>query len=633
MVTVSFLLHHLAYKVTISTAHSSKGVQKIYKFNSDEIPPPQQQQRVTTSTFVFFISTDLSTFKLVLDQIHRALQALTSTTTATATTHLDDIKMFHIISCPTVLYAQSVQLEQEGLHGFVQLHRFNWDFITLDTDLMSLECTQLYRQLFVKEDSSLLSSVAHSFRVFTMVFGTPNIVLTHGAHAEMLWKMVDRMETESKVEPVEAAPDFNAMLLMDRNKDYPSCLLTPVVYAGLLHELFPVHSGSVQMHAGRNKINENQLNFLQRSGGAAVATAANKPETTTLRLNGMSDQIYRINRYKHFSEVVQLLSAQAKALGMEGRNLKGMELREMQEYVANKLPQVTTQKKELFKHLIMCETIVAELGGNFEQIQQLEESMLLGSNRKTVLGRINEALSIDAHKYNSLRHICLLYLTCGLSTDEATTFIGNYLNAFGYRHLPMFLQLMSAKLFPEIDVTTATATSAAASAKVAAVNLLLSNINLRQNPFQIDANKLKLIQADRPEVAKTSSEPTVTCPSYVFSGSYRPFVAQICNFLLNSERFEEFFGKCGHLDAMRVAQYSGGVRKNVCLSDVATAVKAESIPDIFPLKPRTIFVYVIGGVTYAEVAASQLVARMAGATIVVASDSITSSSDIVAAAF
>lgn len=601
------------------------------------MPQSEQQQPtqniVSSSTYVYFVATDLPTFKLVLDQIHRRRR---TATTMEASHLLDDIKLFHIISCPTALHAQSVQLEEEGLHGCVQLHRFNWDFIALDTELMSLEMPQLFRQIFVNEDSSLLSSVAHSFRVFTMVFGIPNVILTYGTHSEMLWQMVDRMETESKVDSAVDRPDFNAVLLMDRNKDYASCLLTPVVYAGLLHELFPVQSGSLHMHAGRNRINENQLDFLQRSD---ITTASvNKPDTSALRLCGMTDQIYRINRYKHFSEVVQLLSTQAKALGMEGRNLKGMELREMQEYVANKLPQVTTQKKELFKHLIMCETIVAELGGHFEQLQQLEETMLLGSNRKTVLGRIHEALGIDAHKYNSLRHICLLYITCGLSADEATAFIGAYLNAFGYRHLPIFLQLMAAKLFPEIDSGSTKSmmaghhSSAAAAAKVAAVNLLLSNINLRQNQFQMDANKLKLIQADRSEESASAPSDLPTCPSYVFSGSYIPFVAQICNFLLGSERMDEFMVKCGHLESMRMAKYGG--RRNVSLNDVAAAVKSDSGPDIFPLKQRTIFVYVVGGITYAEVAACQLVARMvAGATIVVASDCITSSNDIMAASF
>ncbi len=31
-------------------------------------------------------------------------------------------------------------------------------------------------------------------------------------------------------------PDFTAMIMIDRDKDYPSCLLTPVVYSVILFE-------------------------------------------------------------------------------------------------------------------------------------------------------------------------------------------------------------------------------------------------------------------------------------------------------------------------------------------------------------------------------------------------------------
>lgn len=604
-----------------------KGVQKIYKFNATQVPQPN-------STFVFFISSDLPLFKQVLEQIG-TLHAVRNASSSNITHYTEastDFKAYHIICCPNLLHCLTVQLEEDGLYGLVQLHRFNWDFIALDTNCLSLEIPLLFQQIFINQDTSLLSSVAHSLRIFNMVFGQPNLILTYGEHSENIFKLTEMMRTNDK--PTEATEmaslsDFSAMLIVDRSKDYPSCLLTPVVYAGLLLEIFPAQSGSLQINVTENKINSNKLAFLQVQPDNNRKAA---PAVSSFRLNGTSDSIYRQNRYRHFSEVAQLLSAQAKTLGMEGKNLKDMKLEEMQEYVATKLPLVATQKKELFKHLVMCETIVNELGAQFEDLQSLEETMLRGGSRKTALARIQEMLSIDAHRFNSLRHICLLYLTCGLPYDEATAYVTNYLNAFGYRHMPTFVQLTAAKLFPDLDGVIG---------GVAKTTIKrLSSISLPkfgQSQFQVDANKLKLLPSDQTnmEGATVSSagapKSNKACPSYVFSGSYVPLVAQLVNFLLSSQRTEEFTGKCGHIEQLRVSKL--GDRRNISLLELAAAVKTGLVCELFPLKPRTVFVFIVGGATYAEVAACQLVASLTNATVVLASTSIISSSDIIGSAF
>ena len=80
-----------------------------------------------------------------------------------------------------------------------------------------------------------------------------------------------------------------------------------------------------------------------------------------------------------------------------------MNLYEMKEYVQTNLPKVTAQKKNLFKHLNICEQIVQELGGNFEKQQNIEENIVNNKNKKQIMSYIDELVSIDAHKFNLLR--------------------------------------------------------------------------------------------------------------------------------------------------------------------------------------------------------------------------------------
>lgn len=528
---------------------------------------------------------------------------------------------------PTVLHSFDVVLEEEGLFGFVELHRFNWDFITIDTGALSLEIPQLFREVFIREDTSLLSSLAQSLRILNMVCRRPPILITYGENSAKVADMIDRIEgfrSDSPTKSREERSDFTAMIIMDRNKDYASALMTPVVYSGLLLELFHSVAGTLQIDEHKNRIQSEKLHFLKNKPKKDNTNAKEiKQQTTNLRLSDSVDGIYFENRYKHFSDAISLLSTTAKALGMEGRNVQGMELTEMNEFVTKKLPKVASQKKELFKHLILCENIVNELGSNFEQLQTMEESMLYNRNKKQTFQKIQELLTTDAHRFNSIRYICLLHLTCGLNAEEATSFMTNYLNAFGYQYLPVFSHLASAKLFPDLPNLAKTK--------------ILTNISLPkwQNAFQIEANRMKLLStALNNESAANESQSSrrdPVCPSYVFNGSYIPLIAQLTNVLLNANKIDEIVEKFGHSE--QIVFHRCYQQSKISIKELAAGVKRGEILEFFPLKPRTVLCFIIGGVTYAELAAINFVEKLTGSKIVIASDCIASGSDLIEAAF
>lgn len=562
---------------------------------------------------IYAIPSDLKVFGQVLNQIQTIVAGQPNHSNPDFGT--DVVKPFHILVLPNVFQCHSVILEDEGLAGQVQLHRFNWDFLWLDTNVLSLEIPSLFREVFINQDTALLGSIAHSLRIFQLVFKKPSLILAYGKQSALVMSMLDRLEQTSakKASTTGSDSEFGAMLIVDRSQDFPSCLLTPVVYAGLLLDLFPAKAGSLAIDVANNRIKAHQPSYLQ------VKPPKGNTPVTQQRLNGSQDAIYRDNRFKHFSEVVGLLGAQAKLIGMERENLKEMQLREMQQYVAERLPQLTSQKKELFKHLMMCETIVNELGGKFESIQSLEESMLLNEGKKHTFDRILEQLAIDPHKLNALRHICLLHLTCGLSQEEATQFVQQYLNTFGHSHLTVFVRLATAKLFPDIEHTQKI------TQKLSSLSLL------KQTPFHAECAKLKLIpEALKPSASGPSSGKDPTCPSYVFNGAYIPLVAQLLSHLLKAERFEEFAGKVAQLEALRVWKYL--CRTDCRASDVAAAIRTSSLDDVLPMKRKSVFVYVVGGVTYAEIAACNLVGRLTGTTVVMASDCVAASGDFMEAA-
>lgn len=543
------------------------------------------------------------------------------------------LKSYHLIVFPCVFYCFEQLLEQEGLCGVVELYRFSWDFISLDSGVLSLEYSpKLFREIWIRGDTSLLGAVSHTFRLYNMVMKRPHITLAYGEQSEAILNMTSRIEN-SRYAPFRDEskdnPDFTTMILVDRDKDYASALLTSVVYSSLLLELFQYKSGYVTIDVENNRIVREKLKFLQISKPGP--SAASKKDVATLRMHAASDNIYKENRYRHFADVVSLLSSQAKSLGVESKTYKEMKINEMKEFVANKLPQVAAQKKELFKHLISCEAIVQELGATFERHQSIEENMLLNENRKQVMAYIDEQISTDAHKFNTIRLMCLLHITCGVTPEEASKFITNYCNAFGHQYLTVFTKLAHAKLFPELGSTNKTN--------------ILSNISIpmKQTPFQVDANKLKLFPVatkESPVTHSPTSSPSIplkkdtTCSSYVFNGNYIPLVAQLAQTVIKANSFEEIVTKLGHLESqIKVCGKAFGDSMK-SLKETAMAVRRGDVSGpSFPLRPRTVFIFVVGGVTYAEIAACNLVERFTGSKIVLASDAIISGNDLIETAF
>jgi hypothetical protein len=196
------------------------------------------------------IFANLVTFKHVLDQI--------SLLKSSSSSENDGIKEFHIIIVPSLFFVFRNLVESEGLAGIVSLHSFSWDFLKIDRNLLLLEFRSTFQQIFIQKDKSLLSSIAKSLRVFTMVHKSPNMILTCGENSEKVIEMLMQL----KKPPSDDNSDFNAMIVVDRDFDYPSCLLTPVTYSGLMLELFDMKAGILNIE-GENKISNGKLDILK----------------------------------------------------------------------------------------------------------------------------------------------------------------------------------------------------------------------------------------------------------------------------------------------------------------------------------------------------------------------------------
>ncbi|KAH8308069.1 hypothetical protein KR059_005894 [Drosophila kikkawai] len=591
-----------------------KGIQRIYKHDAAQSLPRSAEQ-----VHIYMIRSVLGTFQTLLRQLQPV-----------ASEEMPDIslKMYHIVCVPSCYSYFQTLLEQAGLWGMVQLHHFNWDFIYFDQGVLSLELPNLYECLYLQGNSSPLPSVAQSLRLLQMICGQPSVILSFGNNSSQLLQMLQAL---GKVPEPTNPPDYGGWLVIDRDKDYPASLLTPAIYAGLLLEVFEQRSGEILVDNSKNKISGQRVELLQgKASKGGLAQVSSKP--CSIRLNSASDEIYGDNRYKHFAQVSSLIRAQVKALGLELQKLSDMQLEEMHDYVARKLPKLTELKAKVLRHLNASE-IVIKMMGNFRRLQTLEEDILNNVSRKRLLGEIDELLTTDGQRFNTLRLLCLLHHCAGVAPEELQSFARNYCNLFGHQELSVFQQLTQAGLLPQL----------VAEKKAPTTTKLLSNLPLpkfQQTEFQANANRLKLLtsfgdgqdgNAVSSSLSKNQASGLQSCPSFVFNGTYIPLVAQLCSILLKTNSAEELASKLAMIDGLHLHLESGRITPKAYANQVKTSGGADQ--DIFPLRMRNLFVFVVGGASYAEIAACDFVAKLTGAQITVASDSLMAGSDLISAAF
>ncbi|XP_075164681.1 vacuolar protein sorting 33B [Haematobia irritans] len=614
-----------------------KGIQRIFKLDSSNVVTRSQDQ-----VQLYMIRSDLSVLKLVMEQIKTLWNAGTRSEDVT-------FKFYHVICVPSCFAYFAQMLEYEGLYGVVGLHKYNWDFIHLDESVLSMEVPNVFSSAFMRSDCSLIPPIAQSLRVLHILCGRPNFIMTYGVHSENILKILNNLGTLPKKSTEDNAVGFSAMLIVDRDKDFASPLLTPAIYSGLLIEVFNSNAGILELDLNENKIKREKLpiftiNPKKDREKPSTNSEQRNVKPASIRLNCTHDEIYADNRYKHFAAASSQIRQQAKSISMELQKLNNMKLDEMHDYVNRRLPKVTDLKTKLLRHLNASEKVIEMLGSNYRRVQTLEEDILNNVSRKKIIADIDELLTSDGHKFNTLRLLCLFHICAGITNDELSQFIRNYCNYFGIKYLSVFQNLAKIGFLPTIVDDNIAFTSAPLN-KTA--TKLLSNIPLNiqkfhQTSFQANANRLKLMvstgggadELDNVSVGSASSISTTasatgtntsSCPSYVFNRLYIPLIAQLSSFLLKSLSTDDFVSKLSMIDQIQINGQS--------LKSYNQSVKQGNIKDVLPLVNRKILVYVVGGITYAEIAACNLVSKLTESQIIVASDSIVTGADLIAGAF
>ncbi|XP_071450155.1 vacuolar protein sorting-associated protein 33B [Hetaerina americana] len=534
------------------------GVEKILKLEKSEVT-------TVNPNLVYLVYADLITAKHVVDQVHANRQR--------------DTKIaHHLILVPCGLLSIDQLIEEEGLIGVVKVYIFSWELIPIDNHVLSLEMPQIYKTSFLNGEYSLLKSVAKSLWSLQLIYGKIPVILSQGKLSKIVSGMVNTY-FEDLGEPELHNSKIGYMVVMDRSIDYTSSLLTSVTYTGLLDEVFGIKCGTVEFSkevTGKS----NQITYLLNS----------------------KDEIYNEIKNKHFSDVYPTLKSKAKELENKLAQFKTADLSKLKHHVKNEIRNVMSLRQSLSYHIGACEGIIGNLGGKYQELQNVEENIVRGRYKKESIAYIEDCLAKQTSSNMVLRLIALLSLTeSGITYDEAMSLKSQFLHTYGYKHIVTFYNMEKVGLFsiPAPNSLLPSGFSGVSDTAGKLANRMAQVVSMpKQNSFRTIAQKLKLF----PDASNAHNLKDSSGMGYVFNGVYIPIICQLVHLLLKKEP------KSVIEELLRVIP--------------GPTVLDEKVQSEHQTVARVVLVLIIGGASYAEIAALQLLETLTSSRIIIAGTSL-----------
>jgi vacuolar protein sorting-associated protein 33A len=523
----------------------------------------------------------------------------------------------------------------------ISIHSLQLDLFPLETDVISLEYENAFRDDVIEETPSfLISTCARSIQKLQDIVGPIQRIQSYGPMAEeILIKLLNNTVDEFlEQEPDDVSYDNEklsfveggavaAMILMDRKVDLITPLVTTLTYEGLLDHIFGIDSGYIvaDLNTINPDSNPDDTSSVTSSGSkqsvSATTTSAGtstthppKSSLVALGVNG-SDSLYAEVRNHHVEKFGSFLQNQARALQQSHANFtdknKKKELSEIHQFV-KQMPMFTQNLRSLTNHIHLAELIKRTSEEvTFREHWQLERTILEG---EICYEQIEDLIAMQYTPYNLFRLLCLQSLCCGgIKSSKYDTIKRDIVQAYGYESMFLLTNLEKSGLLRRRDGLWGTIQIDTSSMSSSSYNNVLRK-------------SLILINA---EVDTTEPDDI----SYVSSG-YAPIsirivqTATIKGWIGRQDILRELPGK--HYDIMQVVPPQDlttlmnnkkiQIRKGSLASHVekttnggTTATTIESSPitttaNITTKKPILILFF-IGGVTYMEIAALRFLSK------------------------
>lgn len=308
---------------------------------------------------------------------------------------------FHIFFVPRKSELCKIHLTNRGVMDNLKIQEFKCDIIPFDSDVMSQELQNDFRENYLEGDTTCIYNAAQALRTIQQLYGIIPRVFGKGQAAKQVWDLLCRLNKEAQGSSVKGASTscIDQLLLLDRAIDFTSVMCTQLTYEGLIDEIYGIKSGTATF-PGHKFVSPDDPN---------PEVAANEKERVILN---SGEELYAEIRDCTFNSLGAALSKIARVIKTQlDERHKNTSVQEMRQYVA-RLPQMLANKRSLARHTAIAEYIKETIDSfDFHDTIQCEEDFLNNIENDKVCPYIEDLIAQKEPLAKVLRLICLQCVT------------------------------------------------------------------------------------------------------------------------------------------------------------------------------------------------------------------------------
>ena len=514
---------------------------------------------------------------------------------------------FHIFWVPRRTLVSDQLLEQAGVLGDVNVAELPLSFFPLENDVLSLELTDAFKDLYLSKDVTPNFLVAKALMEIQQSHGLFPRIIGKGDNAKRVADLLARMRQEalagdesSDTNRVGLTPSTTneSVIIIDREVDFVTPLLTQLTYEGLIDELFTIQNNQAKVDS----------TIVGQPAQSSAATPQGRKRTIQL---DSSDKLYNQLRDANFAIVGSLLNKVARKQQQiqseyESKH-KTKTLAELKEFVGQ-LPGYQQENASVRTHTGLAEGIIKHTRTDeFKSLLEVQQNLAAGADPSSQYEKIEELVARDAPLRETLRLLCVYScISGGIRPKEFDQFRRLILQGYGHQHLLTLNNLEKLQLF------LSRSSPLAGMIPMAGGN---TNATGTKTNYTYLRKQLRLIVDEVQE-----DDPNDV--AYVYSG-YAPLSIRLVQCILQKQYLQNVT-KGGSGNNANAVSSSAGSQGWHGFDDAVKHVRGQTFyehqkGEDKAVKARallsgsgnrqTVFVVFVGGITFTEIAALRFIAK------------------------
>ncbi|GAB4836415.1 Vacuolar protein-sorting-associated protein 33 [Ancistrocladus abbreviatus] len=318
-------------------------------------------------------------------------------------------------------------LDEEKVHHLLTIGEYPLYMVPLDEDVLSFELDLAYKEYLVDGDTSPLWHIAKAIHKLEFSFGIIPNVRAKGKGSARVVDILNRMQEEEPVNTSDVGmPEIDTLILLDREVDMVTPMLSQLTYEGLLDEFLHLNNGAVELDA-------------------SIMGAQQEGKKVKVPLNS-SDKLFKEIRDLNFEVVVQVLRQKATSMKQDYTDITttSQSVSELKDFVKklNSLPEIT-RHINLAQHLSTFTSKPSFLGR-----LDMEQTLVECESYDICFEYIEEMIHKQEPLINVLRLLVVFSVTnLGLQKKHFDYLRRELLHSYGFEHMATLNYLEKAGLF------------------------------------------------------------------------------------------------------------------------------------------------------------------------------------------